>query len=397
MFHATETPKKFLEIVFAHPAYRKIRAYTDLCNNEISALGSVRVDGNRIIVEDLHLFAQTVSGTSTVLAPGDISKFICEYIKMGKDPSVLKFWWHSHVNMGTFWSGTDLNTIDGFSAEWLLSMVCNKAGEAKLRFDMFTPFRVCIDDMPFTVEYDTTYNGEYRREIKEKVNDRFSFSDLFSQSRGGVVYDERNPMGAPIPIPGGPVDDGPRHVYRDVLPDPPVAPKKCTAASDPSVAKESKKCTVVLPDPPTDQTEFKDEHEFVKLHEKICPGKLRNEGTWFGSGRHISCMLCESFFHNGKGHLEGVKTTGEQIVEELKAKRCEYEGKCEHKQRHFKKGFEDTIICGRSDGGNCSYMVDVPSTGLILPDQPIKRRPFEWLYRAVFGEKLPNLNEPNRK
>jgi hypothetical protein len=343
MFHATETQKKFLEVVFEHPAYRKIRAYADLCNNEISALGSVRVDGNRIIVEDLHLFEQTVSSASTVLAPGDISKFICEYIKMGKDPSVLKFWWHSHVNMNTFWSGTDLDTINGFSSEWLLSMVCNKKGEAKLRFDMFTPFRICIDDMPFTVEYDTAYNGEYGREIKKKVNDRFgiSFNNLFPQSRGGVVYDERNPMGWAIP---GPVDDGPRHVYGDVLPDPPLAPKKCT---------------VVLPYPQT-ETEFKDEHEFVKLHEKICPGKLQNKGTWFGSGRHIFCMLCESFFHNGKGHLEGVKTTGEQIVEEPKA-------------------------------------IGASPTRLTLPDEPVKRKWYEQIRYVLFGEKLSNLNEPNRK
>jgi hypothetical protein len=133
-------------------------------------LGSVKFVNGIILIDDIFLFEQKVTGTSTDLSQEDISKFMCEYLKQGKDTYDLKFWWHSHVNMKVFWSGTDTSTIDRFSSDWLISMVSNKKGEFKLRVDIFEPFRLTIDDLPYNVEdHDKIYYATVKKEIDAKV------------------------------------------------------------------------------------------------------------------------------------------------------------------------------------------------------------------------------------
>jgi len=166
------------EISIKQDVYRKINAYADLCHNEISALGSVSIVNNKILIDDVFLFEQVVSGSSTILSQEDVSKFMCDYIRKGKDPSKLKFWWHSHVNMETFWSGTDTNTIDHFSSDWMISMVSNKRNEFKLRLDLFTPFRMYMDDLPLNVDYDKSFNTIIREEINAKVKDSYSLPNI---------------------------------------------------------------------------------------------------------------------------------------------------------------------------------------------------------------------------
>jgi len=166
-------PNKFPDICITSEVYRKIKAYADLCENEISALGSVKVVDNMILIDDIFLFEQVVTGTSTELSSKAISQFICDYIKNGKDPSTLKFWWHSHVNMGVFWSGTDTSTIDRFSSDWMISMVSNKRNEFKIRVDIFSPFRMYMDDLPLNIDYDKSFNANIKREIDVKVKHEY--------------------------------------------------------------------------------------------------------------------------------------------------------------------------------------------------------------------------------
>jgi hypothetical protein len=162
-------------ISISEHVYRKIRGFVSICPNEISALGSVSVHENHVLIDDIFLFDQVVSPGSTDLSSEAISKFLVEYIRSGKDPASLKFWWHSHANMGVFWSGVDTGTIDRFNSGWMISMVSNKAGESKLRMDIFDPFRLTMDNLPFSVDY-TRLNGdlELKAEIDAKVKPRYS-------------------------------------------------------------------------------------------------------------------------------------------------------------------------------------------------------------------------------
>lgn len=46
------------------------------------------------------------------------------------DEGMFNFWWHSHVNMGVFWSGTDMDTIRQIGSQgFVVATVFNKKNE----------------------------------------------------------------------------------------------------------------------------------------------------------------------------------------------------------------------------------------------------------------------------
>lgn len=188
--------QKIPEIHISNEAFNKVHAYADLCNNEISALGSVVITNGIILIEDVYLFDQIVTGSSTELSQESVANFICEYIKMGKDPANLKFWWHSHVNMNVFWSGTDTATIERFApSDWFISMVSNKRGEYKIRLDIHNPLRLVFDDIPLIRECDKSNYKDIRSEIDKKV--KCDYLPIFrkaidSYQSSGSVYPQKS-------------------------------------------------------------------------------------------------------------------------------------------------------------------------------------------------------------
>jgi hypothetical protein len=173
------------KIIIKHQVYSKIRAYADLCHDEISALGTVKVFDNVVYIEDVFLFNQTVTPSTTEINQTDLAKFMYECIKKGGDPSSLKFWWHSHVNMEVFWSSTDSYTIEKFSKEWMVSIVSNKRDDFKVRLDIFSPIRICFDNLPYTIEYDKINCEQIKAEIAAKVHGPFFNGGVSNFFNGG--------------------------------------------------------------------------------------------------------------------------------------------------------------------------------------------------------------------
>jgi hypothetical protein len=181
-------------ITMKEDVYRKLMAYARLCNNEISALGTVNLVDGALLVDSVQLFDQTVSGTSTDLSSEDISKFLFECIKAGDNPESLKFWWHSHVNMGVFWSGTDNNTIDRFRSGWMISMVSNKDNQFKLRLDLFEPFRLTCDNLTLDIDYSNVdIDKMVMQEIREKVKTISPITTFKDALRDTRSFFNRNP------------------------------------------------------------------------------------------------------------------------------------------------------------------------------------------------------------
>jgi hypothetical protein len=165
---------KMPTIHITESAYRKLRLYADICKDEISALGCVSHKNGDFLIHDIHLFEQAVTSGSTDMSPGDVSKFLYEYVRAGKNPEDLKFWWHSHATMGVFWSGIDEGTITRFNNGWMISMVSNKQGNHLVRLDIFDPLRLVLE-LPLEVTYDVTAKDrdEIAKEISEKVSTKF--------------------------------------------------------------------------------------------------------------------------------------------------------------------------------------------------------------------------------
>lgn len=126
-----------MKVLISPDAQAKINVYVNECPKEISGLGLVeeRKDGT-FYISEIFLLEQEVSGTETDIEASAIAKLILE-IGVEKAQK-LRFWWHSHVNMGVFWSGTDHSCVEQLvsnATSPIISIVYNKKGESLCRVD----------------------------------------------------------------------------------------------------------------------------------------------------------------------------------------------------------------------------------------------------------------------
>jgi len=136
-------------VEFSEKAWRAMWRFVDLAApDEVSGLGLVeRVGDFGLHVEEIFLLDQVSSAATTELDATDIANLQGDLIGQNRvdDADRILLWWHSHGNMESFWSGTDVSTIEQLQAEpYLLSVVVNKKREYMARVDMWEPLRVTI-------------------------------------------------------------------------------------------------------------------------------------------------------------------------------------------------------------------------------------------------------------
>lgn len=147
---------------------QQLDTYIRLSPLEISGLGEVEQCRGGVKVTRLHLFKQECHAVGTVLSSEDISTFLCDAVSRGIDPSNLRLWWHSHAEMGVFWSTTDNETIQRFQADWMLSIVGNTHKEYRARIDMMNPFELTLDNLNIEVVFPE--NAELEKALQEEID-----------------------------------------------------------------------------------------------------------------------------------------------------------------------------------------------------------------------------------
>lgn len=159
--------------------YRKIMHWVNKSAHEVSGLGMVSVEPNGVFrVTHAMLLPQENTGTSTDIEPQDAAKML---FKCKDLPGDLRFWWHSHVEMPVFWSGTDHDTIKKLGeAGWFLSTVFNKKREMRSAYysirGTVTPwgdFPLFQDELatqvePFIEVEAERWDAEYAENVKAK-------------------------------------------------------------------------------------------------------------------------------------------------------------------------------------------------------------------------------------
>ncbi len=192
----------FLPMVWMHRSVKdKLDLYIAECGMEISGLGLVHLENDDLIVDDVLLLKQECTSGTTDIDPEELFRLMSEMSERGEDTGQIKLWWHSHVNMSVFWSGTDEATVDGFGATgWFLSIVGNKKGEYLVRLDLYDPIRIGIDNLPLNV-----YEGSkipdlqdtIRKEIEDKVRRKSYQPPTAYQCWKGNPSGPGNSMGNP--------------------------------------------------------------------------------------------------------------------------------------------------------------------------------------------------------
>ena len=108
-----------------------IMYWVNKAEGEVSGFGKVTYDeaAKTITVTNVYLIEQEVGAAHTDIDAKALGKLL---YKTHKVPGDLRFWWHSHVNMNTFWSGTDTDTIrDLAKPGWIVATVFNKKHELR--------------------------------------------------------------------------------------------------------------------------------------------------------------------------------------------------------------------------------------------------------------------------
>lgn len=123
--------------------YNKVIYWVKKSSVEISGFGTVVYfpKESTFVIQDAILLKQENGAAHTDIDPASLGKAMYE-LHQRNAPGELKWWWHSHVNMQTFWSGTDENTIKDLGKNgWIIATVFNKREEQRSAFS-------CTADIP---------------------------------------------------------------------------------------------------------------------------------------------------------------------------------------------------------------------------------------------------------
>jgi len=164
-----------LKVEMTERIYARLQGYVDEAGGEISGMGEIVRDGDTFRVTEVYLLEQECSGADTHLEAMSIAKLREELDKQGKAQDGFKLWWHSHANMGVFWSGTDNATAEMLvsDSDWMVSIVMNKEGEILARLDITTPFKLTVNKLPVYVVTEGVVDSEdIKKEVADKVKGR---------------------------------------------------------------------------------------------------------------------------------------------------------------------------------------------------------------------------------
>lgn len=161
-----------MKVIIPRHIHDQIDYYVQNTNIEISGLGRVKkhTNGDMEVVK-VYLLEQENTASHTELDGEAVASLMYQ---TRKDEGDLNFWWHSHVDMGVFWSGTDMSTIKEFGKNgYLLSTVFNKKGEMRSSYfqggnEFFPP--LFMDELKTVVtrNVDPELATEWKKEMAEK-------------------------------------------------------------------------------------------------------------------------------------------------------------------------------------------------------------------------------------
>jgi hypothetical protein len=162
-------------VVFTHEAMEKQRHLVDLCEVEVGWLGTVERDGNVFTVTEIHVFDQEVSAATTNLDASALSEYGAKLMEEERfdDIERIRYWGHSHHNMGTSPSGQDertlLNTFG--DCDYAIRAILNKRGRVEISICFFDK-DIRFDDVPWSVQ--TPSSDPIRQDMQKELDEKVS-------------------------------------------------------------------------------------------------------------------------------------------------------------------------------------------------------------------------------
>lgn len=183
-------------VLFSKLAWQKMWALVHSCKIEISWFGYCMPDDEKdsrgieenFYIEDIYVVDQECTGVKSDMLPTAVSDLCVKLMDEGKDPSRLKLWGHSHVDMDVGFSGTDESTIEKLELEPLISIVLNKRGDVNIRVDQWEPWRHSFP-CTYNVEDVQLISSEWADEmVKNHVKKpKVTYGLKKSKTKNGVI------------------------------------------------------------------------------------------------------------------------------------------------------------------------------------------------------------------
>lgn len=126
-----------MKIYLNEKVHKKVMHWINKTHHEVSGFGLTEIvkvnEEPCCFVREVFLLEQEVGGAHTDIDAKSLGKLMHHVLK---DENLRKFqlnwWWHSHVNMNVFWSGTDRETIESIGKNGLcVASVFNKKNEVR--------------------------------------------------------------------------------------------------------------------------------------------------------------------------------------------------------------------------------------------------------------------------
>lgn len=144
-----------MKITIPFKIYEQIDFFVQMSSIECSGLGKVIITPSGYEVTEIVLLKQKNTATHTEIDATASTKAMYD---LRNSPGGMYFWWHSHVNMPVFWSGTDKDTIEEIGQNGLcVAVVFNKKKEMRgavwLRGSDLSP-NLYFDDVATSISHD---------------------------------------------------------------------------------------------------------------------------------------------------------------------------------------------------------------------------------------------------
>ncbi len=165
-------------IILSRRAHQDMWLLVDEVTTEVGWLGSAsRLNNGNYYIDRIYLPTQEVHATTTELTPqglADLAMDIATRPGGLEEANRLRFWGHSHVNMGTDPSGQDDDQVQLFKdngCEWFIRGIFNKRRRAQFDLYLFTLGFTCTD-VAWEVEEESSDDRRayWKDQIAEKVS-----------------------------------------------------------------------------------------------------------------------------------------------------------------------------------------------------------------------------------
>ncbi len=122
-----------VKVIIEPDVYKKVMHWVNRSQFEVSGLGTLLVEPDGVLrVVSAMLLPQKNKATHTEIGAKEVGE---AQFDLRNAPGLLKWWWHSHVQMPVFWSGEDMSTIYSFGEDgWNLATVFNQKNDIKSAF-----------------------------------------------------------------------------------------------------------------------------------------------------------------------------------------------------------------------------------------------------------------------